>query len=107
VVRLSEGHGDLTIPPFQTRGVESADILAKVMDVDPVPQIEPAQWLTDYRALIQSGEYESDSGNELYANLISHFGEEHPLLVEIDTLKRLQEFRRASKVPPKEGGDNA
>jgi predicted ATP-binding protein involved in virulence len=99
VIRLHDGHGVSEMPPFQTRGVESADILAKVMDVDPVPQIEPARWLSDYRALIQMGEHESRAGRSLLEQLVAHFGAEHPVLVEVETLRRLQEFRRASNIP--------
>jgi predicted ATP-binding protein involved in virulence len=102
VIRLHDGHGVPEIPPFQTRGVESADILAKVMDVDPVPQIEPARWLRDYRALIQTGEYASSAGARLFEQLVAHFGEKHPVLIEVETLRRLQEFRHASKLPPQQ-----
>ena len=99
VIRLSNGHGIPEIPVFQTRGVESADILAKVMDVDPVPQVEQACWLSDYRALVQTAEHESPVARGLWNKLVAHFGEEHPVLAEVETLRRLQEFKRANKLP--------
>jgi predicted ATP-binding protein involved in virulence len=103
IIRLDHGQGVLTIPPFQTQGVQSADVLAKVMDVNPVPQmIESARWLSEYRVLIQTGEYDSPAGQNLFEKLVTHFGEEHPVLVEVETLRRLQEFRRASKIPPQQ-----
>ncbi len=102
-IRFQNGRASLSVPPFQTRGVESADVLAKVMDVDPIPQIEPARWLSEYRALIQMGEHESDSGRELFDKLVAHFGQEHPLMEQIDTLRRLQEFRRESGIRPGQG----
>jgi predicted ATP-binding protein involved in virulence len=99
VIRLSEGRGILEIPAFQTRGVESADILAKVMDVDPVPQVEQARWLTDYRTFVQTGENESPGARDLWDRLVTHFGKEHPVLAEVETLRRLQEFKRTNKLP--------
>jgi predicted ATP-binding protein involved in virulence len=99
VIRLSDGRGIPEIPAFQTRGVESADILAKVMDVDPVPQVEQARWLSDYRALVQTAEHQSPIGQLLWDKLVTHFGEDHPVLAEVETLRRLQEFKRANKLP--------
>jgi predicted ATP-binding protein involved in virulence len=103
VITLNHGHGESTIPAFQTRGVESADVLARVMDVDPVPQVEQARWLTDYRAMVQESEYESPDARGLWNKLVSHFGENHPVLIEVDTLRRLQDFKRANKLPLREG----
>jgi predicted ATP-binding protein involved in virulence len=99
VIRLKDGMGVLQRPAFQTRGVESADVLAKVMDVDPVPQVEQAQWLTDYRAFVQTGEHESVAAQTLWEKLVNHFGKEHPVLTEVETLRRLQEFKRENKLP--------
>ena len=103
VITLNHGHGESTIPAFQTRGVESADVLARVMEVDPVPQVEQARWLTDYRAMVQESEYESPDAHSLWKKLVSHFGENHPILIEVDTLRRLQDFKRANKLPLREG----
>jgi predicted ATP-binding protein involved in virulence len=102
-ITLDHGRGEPKIPIFQTRGVESADVLAKVMDVNPVPQVEEARWLSDYRAMVQEGEYESAAGQSLWQKLVTHFGENHPALTEVDTLRRLQVFKRANKLPLHEG----
>lgn len=103
VIRFHDGKAIPEIPSFQTRGVESADVLARVMDVDPIPQIEPARWLSDFRALIQTGEDTSADGRRLFEQLVTHFGAEHPVLVEVEALRRLQEFRHAHKLPPQQG----
>lgn len=105
VIRLKDGCGIPEIPTFQTQGVESADILARVMNVDPVPQVEQAKWLNDYRALIQTNEYETPQGERLWSALIKHFGGEHPVLIEVETLKRLQKFKQENHVP--EASDDA
>ncbi|SDR63351.1 Predicted ATP-binding protein involved in virulence [Rhizobiales bacterium GAS113] len=103
VIRLSDGYGVPEIPTFQTRGVESADILAKVMDVDPVPQVEQARWLSDYRALVQTGDHGTVAAQSLWDKLVTHFGKEHPVLAEVETLRRLQEFKRANNLPLQRG----
>ena len=92
---VHHNHSDSRIgqPPFQTRGVESADILAKVMSVDPVPAVPESKWLSDYRVLVQSNSHRSGDGRSLWNRLTTHFGAEHPVLEEIAVLQRLQEFK--------------
>jgi predicted ATP-binding protein involved in virulence len=93
VIRLIDGENRITVPTMQTRGVMSADILAAIMGVDPVPQIREATMLTNYRALIEDGEAESDDALKLKSQLIAHFGEVHPLMLDCDRLIRFQAFR--------------
>lgn len=95
VVHHDDSESRLGVPTLQTRGVESADILAKVMSVDPVPAVPESQWLTDYRALVQSNNHRSTNGRTLWERLTNHFGVEHPVLEEIAVLQRLQEFKVA------------
>jgi predicted ATP-binding protein involved in virulence len=99
VIRLQDGNSSIQTPILQTRGVMSADVLATIMGVDPVPQIEEASWLSRYRAFIEDGEGESREAEELRAKLISHFGETHPLIVDCDRLIRFQAFRLKRKEP--------
>jgi predicted ATP-binding protein involved in virulence len=93
-IREENGLGIVSTPQFQTRGIQSADILARVMDVDPVPNVEEAAWLSEYRALVQTSAHESLEGKKLWNKLAKHFGLEHPVLEEIKMLERLQEFKR-------------
>ena len=79
----------------QTQGVASSTVLAQVMDTDPVPDIEPAQWLSRYQALIEQGSQESADGVELRSRLMKHFGEDHPAMLECDRLVRLQSYRNS------------
>jgi predicted ATP-binding protein involved in virulence len=102
VVSLANG-GRFEVPVFQTRGVESADILSEVMDVNAVPPVQQASWLSDYRALVQTSNEDSVAGRSLWANLVEHFGEEHPVMAEVAILRRLQAFRRKNDVPPRGG----
>lgn len=85
----------VTIPSQQTKGVSSADVLASVMGVDPVPeQVEESQWLSRYRALIQQGLQDSPDGRELREKLISHFGGQHPEILDCERLIRFEAFKR-------------
>lgn len=98
VVRLLDGNCVPETPSFQTRGVESAEVLARIMDVDPVPYVEEAQWLSEYRAKVQQGDHDTAEGRSLWDKLTAHFGADHPVLVEIETLRRLQDFKKQNRV---------
>jgi len=105
ILRERDGHTVLDTPTFQTRGVESADVLAAIMGVDPVPQVPEARWLSDYRALIEDGKAESPAALALRARVIDHFQADHPLILDCDRLIRFQAFklRRVRPVTPDEG----
>jgi predicted ATP-binding protein involved in virulence len=63
------------------------------MRVDPVPELEEAKWLRDYRALIEDGRADSEEARLLLSRLVSHFGESHPVLLDCKRLIRFQNFR--------------
>lgn len=77
-------------PQWQTRGVASSDLLARIMGVDPVPHVPEAIWVSDYQALIQQNLHEQPEGRVLRDKLEAHFGAEHPVIRECDRLVRLQ-----------------
>lgn len=93
VLRTEENELSVETPLLQTRGVESADVLAAVMDVDPIPQVEESKKLSAYRALIEDGKAEGPDALALRGRLVSHFGERHPVMLECDRLIRFQQFR--------------
>lgn len=87
------GEPVIKVPSFQTKGIRSSDILEQIMGTFSIPKIPESQWLKDYSALIQEGNWKGDSGIEILQRLVTHFGEDHP---EIDRLKgeiRLAEFK--------------
>jgi len=94
VIHVSKGEGIVITPKYQTRGVESADILAKIMGVDPVPQVPESVALHAYRSLVQSDRFRTEDADQQWNSLLAHFGNEHPVLTEIEVLKRLQDFKR-------------
>ncbi|MCP4119749.1 MAG: AAA family ATPase [Desulfobacteraceae bacterium] len=81
------------IPDTQSKGTASSDVLAWLMDMDPVPDVEEARWLSTYKALIQSNEYGTDSAVRLRTKLIEHFGNDHQVITECDRLIRLTEMK--------------
>ena len=93
--RSDDGAWAAETPHGQTRGVESADVLAAVMGVDPIPQVEEAGWLADYRAIIGDGDPTSDEAGELRKKLCDHFGPDHPVMLDCDRLLRFRAFRSA------------
>jgi predicted ATP-binding protein involved in virulence len=80
-------------PNLQTQGVSSSDILAQVMGVDPVPDEEAAHWLSEYKALIQQNQQETELTQRLRQQLDRHFGSDHPAMMECDRLIRFQAFK--------------
>lgn len=87
----------------QTMGVASSDVLANVMGIDPVPDVEPARQLSRYLALIQQNLHEEPEGRQLREELNEHFGPDHPKMLDCDRLIRLQAFKRT--LPLRETGN--
>lgn len=86
--------GETPEPKEQTRGDESGNVLARVMNVNPVPDVGPARLLSEYRGLVQNGLDRSQQAQEVWGRLVTHFGEGHHLLHEAAVLRDLQEFKR-------------
>ncbi|TPL20964.1 hypothetical protein FJ945_19660 [Mesorhizobium sp. B2-4-9] len=93
VVHLRNGQAEIETPALQTRGVESADVLASVMGVDPIPQVKEAMDLSRYKAMIEDGVGDTEQAQALRAQLVTHFGANHPVIVDCDRLIRFQQFR--------------
>lgn len=83
----------------QTRGVSSADLLAQIMGVDPIPDVPEARMLSEFHALIQQNLHEGEQGNALRTQLEAHFGINHPAMRECDRMIRLQAFKQKLPLP--------
>lgn len=79
--------------PQQTLGVASSDLLAEIMSVDPIPDVEQAHWVSDYHTMIQQGVHDEAPGRTLRTQLEAHFGSTHPVIRECDRLIRLQSYK--------------
>jgi predicted ATP-binding protein involved in virulence len=69
------------------------------MGVDPVPQVEEAQWLSRYRGLIEDGMAEGPEASALRAKLLGHFGAQHPLMLDCERLIRFQALKLRRRSP--------
>lgn len=78
----------------QTEGLASSDVMAEVMGIDPIPDIEWARKLSQYKALIEQDLQENDDGLSLRVQLDAHFGVQHWAMLDCDRLIRLREFKR-------------
>jgi predicted ATP-binding protein involved in virulence len=102
-IRVVHPDGQVTTPAEQTKGVESPDILARVMGVNPVPHVAEAQWLRDYHALIENGEGQGQAATELRTMIVDHFGERHHVVLDCDRMMRWQQFKQRRSAGQTEG----
>jgi predicted ATP-binding protein involved in virulence len=79
-------------PEFQTKGVASYEALARIMGIDPVPDVEEAKWLNTYKEAIEMGT--ADEMRNLWGKIIHHFGDTHPEVLECRRLLRLHEMKK-------------
>lgn len=77
----------------QTLGIASADVLAAIMGVDPIPDVPQARQLAEFHALIQQNLHDTPAGHALRQTLDAHFGADHPVMRECDRMIRLQAFK--------------
>lgn len=103
LLRQSEEDGitrtEVITPQWQTKGVASADVLATIMGIDPVPNVPEAQALSRYKQIIEMDQLGNhpDAGR-LREQLLAHFGASHPLMLECERLIRLQTIKK--RLPP-------
>jgi len=95
IIRFDNGDGWLDPPQFQTRGIESADVLARIMFVDPIPHVEEAKWLNDYHALIQQHLLDTPEAELLRNKIEAHFGIQHPVMLECNRMIRIERFKKS------------
>jgi predicted ATP-binding protein involved in virulence len=81
------------VPSGQTRGVESALLLAEVMGVSSIPNVPEAAWVAEYMRLIDIGQGDTEDAVVLKAKIVTHFGVHHPVVLECDRLRRWQAFK--------------
>lgn len=95
----SDGIWSADMPDEETKGDESATVMASVMGVDPVPQVSEAVDLDLYRQLIQLQQQDTDEANALRQKLDAHFGPRHHLILDCDRMIRLAKFKAKLPIP--------
>jgi predicted ATP-binding protein involved in virulence len=86
-------HSFARSPDSQSRGVASADVMAAIQGVDPVPNVEEADWLKEYKLFIHNNQTQSNAAIQLREKLEQHFGKQHQKIIECDQLIRLQAMK--------------
>lgn len=86
------GHPIIVTPEFQTKGVTSADILGNIMGTNSVPEKLPeAVLVNDFYKALSSNEREVAEG--YLHEIVSHFGEQHPVVLNCRSHIRIKEAR--------------
>lgn len=102
IVQIQDGIANITTPEYQTRGVESADILARIMGIDPIPKVPEAGMVRRYRSFIEDRLTSSDDARAVWDELIGHFKATHPVIKELERLERFFTFKDKRKEGGKE-----
>jgi predicted ATP-binding protein involved in virulence len=92
-IRIVGDDGSVPQPTVQTQGADSPFALSEVFGVDSMPPVEIVNALSDYRFLVEQGKVETDEAKRLWTQLVAHFGEHHPSILEVKGIARLQRFK--------------
>lgn len=101
-VRILHDDGTVSQPSIETQGYDSPFTLGVVFGVNSAPPIEIAKQLSNYRMLVEQGQSDTDEARSVQAILEKHFGAQHPALLAVESMKRLQHFK--ARVAAKRGG---
>lgn len=87
-----DGKSTISTPTFQTKGVTSADILARIMGTNSVPEkLEEAVWLNDFSRYLKSGNQELRDAT--FVKISNHFGESHPVVMDCESQIRIAQMK--------------
>ncbi len=93
-----DDNSELTVstPKFQTKGVTSADILARIMGTNSIPEnLEEAVWLNDFSRYLKMGD--KSSLEKIFKKIKAHYGNDHPVVAECDSQIRIFEMKARLK----------
>lgn len=86
------GQPTVITPTFQTKGVTSADILARIMETNSVPEkLEEAVWLNDFSRYLKANDKKSFEA--VFTKIKAHFGINHPVVVDCESQIRIVEMK--------------
>ncbi|MDE1309341.1 AAA family ATPase [Vibrio aestuarianus subsp. cardii] len=86
------GQPIIDTPTFQTKGVTSASILARIMGTNAVPEkLEEAIWLTDFSRYLK--ENNEERRELVFEKIKMHFGDNHPVVVECESQIRIHDMK--------------
>ncbi|MCD9479170.1 retron Ec78 anti-phage system effector ATPase PtuA [Photobacterium phosphoreum] len=87
-----KGETTVSTPSFQTKGVTSADILARIMGTNSVPEkLEEATWLNDFSRYLKDNNQELRDA--IFVKINKHFGENHPVVIDCKSQIRIAQMK--------------
>lgn len=101
--QAADGSWSIVQPGRQTQGVESSLVMAEVMRTDQTPALPIIDRLNEYYALIQTHRFDTDAGRDLRAQLVAHYGSDHPVIQEADRMISIERFKLTLNKPEKGG----
>ena len=85
------GEPIIVTPNFQTKGVTSADILARIMGTNSVPEkLKEANWLTEFSRYVKEGD--TAARDKVFEEIKRHFGVQHPVVADCESRIRIVEM---------------
>ncbi|MEZ8717852.1 retron Ec78 anti-phage system effector ATPase PtuA [Vibrio splendidus] len=78
-------------PKFQTKGVKSADILGEIMFTNAIPDVKEARLTEDFSEQLLLGN--KSTADKILEQLIAHFGEEHPVILDCKNQVKIFEMK--------------
>jgi predicted ATP-binding protein involved in virulence len=86
------GEPIIDIPCFQTKGVTSADVLARIMGTNSVPErLTEAKWVDEFSKCLK--EQKRAEADEYLKKILSHFGKMHPVVEDCESQIRIAEMK--------------
>jgi predicted ATP-binding protein involved in virulence len=92
-VRIIQDDGTATHPVLEVQGSESALALSEAFGVASEAPIPIVRDLSRYRRFIEEGHDTSDEAMTLRRRLDAHFGANHPVMLSVESLRRIVELR--------------
>lgn len=92
-----ETKSEAVTPSTQSRGVASHEVMAELQGIDPVPRVEEAGWLQEYKTLLAKPALTPEQQERmdfLRDKILEHFGEHHSEWQECERLKRLRDMKK-------------
>jgi len=87
-----DGNPTVSIPSFQTKGVASADILARIMETNSTPEkLEEAVWVNKFFESINA--QDKKSADSYLSKITSHFGKQHPVVLDCESQMRIIDMK--------------
>ena len=87
-----DGETIAAIPLAESYARSNADVLETVMHVDSMPEVKESPDLKRYNDMIEQGDLQASEAKDLRKKLEETLGTNHPVLMQLDAVKRRREL---------------